>query len=489
VIDADGHMMDFMPAIFDELEQVGGGRVVDRFRKLLTEGDRHDLWSSDLVGFGNPTWYRLSWEERRRRREFRPAFWGHPVRNTQDLATSMLPGLLYERLQELGFDFVVTYPGFGLCFPHLEDEELRRASCRAINIHNANQWRPYADRVTPAAVVPMHTPDEAIEELEHAVCELGLKVVLIAGFVERRLQTLAERDPAAAYHARWIDAYGIDSAHDYDPFWSRCEELGVPLTQHSSASMARSWTTHRIPSNYQFHQQGNFADAGAYLCKSLFMGGVTHRFPALNFAFLEGGVGWGCTMYNELMSRWKKRNKSAVRQYDPQQLDTETLTAILNAKGPKEVARFGIDAYLGQVYRSPETDDTMDDFVALPVDTPQAVSDLFAPRFFFGCEADDVLVPFVLSRTQAEDARVHPILGSDIGHWDIPDMTGVLPEAYELVQDGDVTPGEFEEFVFLNAVRLYTRANPSFFDGTAIEGAVAAALDREQAVPEPQQVR
>ena len=32
---------------------------------------------------------------------------------------------------------------------------------------------------------------------------------------------------------------------------------------------------------------------GEAVCKALFMGGVTRRFPALKFAFLEGGVGWG----------------------------------------------------------------------------------------------------------------------------------------------------------------------------------------------------
>ena len=31
--------------------------------------------------------------------------------------------------------------------------------------------------MTPAAVVPMHTPEEAIEEATYAVRELGLKVV------------------------------------------------------------------------------------------------------------------------------------------------------------------------------------------------------------------------------------------------------------------------------------------------------------------------
>src|ERR1700683_2736065 len=34
----------------------------------------------------------------------------------------------------------------------------------------------------------------------------------------------------------------------------------------------------------------------------------TRRFPSLKFAFLEGGVGWGCSLYNDLIGHWAKRN-------------------------------------------------------------------------------------------------------------------------------------------------------------------------------------
>ena len=33
-----------------------------------------------------------------------------------------------------------------------------------------------------------------------------------------------------------------------------------------------------------------FASAGEAMAKALFFGGVTRRFPELNFAFLEGGI-------------------------------------------------------------------------------------------------------------------------------------------------------------------------------------------------------
>ena len=39
---------------------------------------------------------------------------------------------------------------------------------------------------------------------------------------------------------------------------------------------------------------GSFRDKMYQLCKSLYFGGVTRRFPTLNLAFLECGVAWAC---------------------------------------------------------------------------------------------------------------------------------------------------------------------------------------------------
>ena len=51
-------------------------------------------------------------------------------------------------------------------------------AARAYNIVTAEYFRPFADRMTPAAIIPMHSPGEAIEELEFAVKQLGYKVAM-----------------------------------------------------------------------------------------------------------------------------------------------------------------------------------------------------------------------------------------------------------------------------------------------------------------------
>src|SRR5260370_17097282 len=78
----------------------------------------------------------------------------------------MMPPLLYERLDEIGSDFAIIYPTAGLRLPRIVDDETRRAVIRAYNIVSAGYFKDLSDRMTPAAIIPMHPPDEAAPQLE-----------------------------------------------------------------------------------------------------------------------------------------------------------------------------------------------------------------------------------------------------------------------------------------------------------------------------------
>src|SRR5437773_1640561 len=97
------------------------------------------------------------------------------------------------RLDDFGIDFALLYTSLGLFHIANPDEELRRAIARAVNHMNAEMFRPYAHRVAPAAVVPVHTPEEAIEEATYAVRELGMKVIMIANHVRRPVPAFARQ--------------------------------------------------------------------------------------------------------------------------------------------------------------------------------------------------------------------------------------------------------------------------------------------------------
>ena len=70
-------------------------------------------------------------------------------------------------------------------------------------------------------------------------------------------------------------------------------------------------------SRYMYNHIGNFASSADAFAKALFFGGVTHRFPTLNFAFLECGVSWGVQLLCDLIDRWQKRGGANIERLDP----------------------------------------------------------------------------------------------------------------------------------------------------------------------------
>src|SRR5579884_4260465 len=132
VIDIDGHTAEYFPALATYLDEEG----VD-----LDSPDLRHLLPAHLGPAAN--WHDLDPAERARRRVSRPPWWGSPAENTLDLATALFPGLLYERLDELGIDVSVVYPSVGLIFLHLWEEQLRRGACRALNRYNRDAFSGY----------------------------------------------------------------------------------------------------------------------------------------------------------------------------------------------------------------------------------------------------------------------------------------------------------------------------------------------------------
>src|SRR5579864_4481531 len=246
VIDADGHWIEWGPVFHEQLRKVGGDIAVEGFSRVA--GGTADVLSMTV-------------EERRRRRISQEAFWQHPEKNTRDRATAMFPGLLYERLDELGLDFAVIYPTNGLRVPRVGDGERRRAACHAYNIVTAEYFDKYRDRMTPAAI--------------------------FGSLMDRPIEAADKADGEAARFAVYADVIGLDSEFDYDAVWAKCLELGIAPSFHSGARRAGLRLS---PSNFVYNHIGHFAAANHAACKAMFLGGVTRRFPGLNISFLEAGL-------------------------------------------------------------------------------------------------------------------------------------------------------------------------------------------------------
>src|SRR5437773_293974 len=358
IVDGDGHWVEFDPVFAERMRKVGGDKAADGF--LAAMQTTRDALS-------------MSVDERRRRRIGQPGFWSRQAENTLDRATAMMPRLLYERMPEIGSDFAVIYPTAGLRVPRITDDATRRAVVRAHNIVTAEYFHDLSDRMTPAAIIPMHTPDKAI-----------------------------------------------------------------------------------------------------------FLGGVTRRFPALRFAFLEGGVGWACQLFGDLIEHWERRNRKALEHMDPRKLDRALLMNLAEKYGDPDVA-----AALRERDGWPDNDPDLtggiadlDDFSACQITRKEDWVDLYAKPFYFGCEADDRTNAWAFSRNNPFGSKLNAIYSSDIGHFDVIDMRHPLPEAYELVEDGFITKENFRDFTFANSVHLWGTQNPRFFEGTTVAKAAAEELAR-----------
>ena len=462
IIDADGHWLEYGPVMGEEFRRIGGEAAAEAW-----------AMASQRV----PNALKMSLAERRRRRVGQEAFWSSPCENVLDRATAMLPRLMYERLDDLGIDFSVVYPTAGLSFHRMQDTRQRRAICRAYNVFTADQFRGLADRVIPAAIIPMYTPEEALEELEFAVTQLGYKVVMVGGMMRRRVPALEEEHPDASKFVEWYDVIGLDSPYDYDVVWAKCRELRVAPSFHNGA---RSILLRNSPSNFCYNHIGHFASAGHAVAKALFFGGVTRRFPDLNFAFLEGGVGWACMLYADLIGHWEKRNRQAIERTNPGTLDVRALLALAEKYGRAAVVEAvrrgeGLEGDTNSALTGGIED--LDDYFRCKIERKEDIRDLFVPRFYFGCEADDPVNGWAFNRkSNPLGARLNAVFSSDIGHFDVPDMAEVVPEAYELVEHGLMNADDFRDFVFTNAVRFWGEVNPDFFRGTVVEKAAAHVL-------------
>src|SRR5207249_589336 len=277
----------------------------------------------------------------------------------------------------LGIDFSVVYPTAGLSYHRMQDTRLRRAICRAYNVFTADQFRDLSDRIIPAAIIPMYTPDEAIEEIEFAVRQLGYKVIMVGGLMRRPVPALAEERPDAASLVEWYDVIGP---------WERGTGQAIQSTRPTALDRAK------------------------------------------------------------LLELARKYGRDGM---------TERL-----ARGEGLEADPGLTGGVEDV----------DDYFRCKIGRKDDIRELFVPRFYFGCEADDPINAWAFNRqANPMGARLNALFSSDIGHFDVPDMAEVVPEAYELVEHGLLTDDDFRDFMFANAVRFWGEVNPDFFRGTVVE--------------------
>ncbi len=464
IIDADGHFVEIGPVLDEQLlayiEEAGGHRM----RDLYLSGRIKPFDTSIVLSGRDDPSVREFWRPM-------PSWWGWQTKNTYDRATAHLPKLMYERLDELGIDFMLVYPSTVLGLLDIEDPELAGALSHAANRWLASIFAPYKDRMAVGGIIPMITPQVAIAAAEDAVKGAGLKTAIMASYVRRYLG----EKPAHGPRAHRLDTYGIDSEYDYDPFWAKCIDLGLAPLVHGSHQRER---VTRSVSSYVYNHIGGLATAHESLAKSLFLGGVTRRFPELKLGFLEGGVSWACALYADLIGHWSKRNGEAIHDLDPDRLDVDALMGFVQQYGDEKVLG-SLDTIRSHFAKPAARPAELDEFSRAVIGKVEDIRDLFVPNFYFGCEADDPLVAWAFAdKVNPMGAKMKAMIGSDISHWDVVDMTEPVEEAWEMVEHGRITEDNFRDFTFTNPVTLHGGMNPKFFEGTVVERAAAELLGK-----------
>jgi hypothetical protein len=180
---------------------------------------------------------------------------------------SLREDLFCEERADQGWDYSILLPGNTLGALAVRDPGKRGTLQRAINHYHADVWHRYRAHVTPVAGIPLHSPQAGVAHLEFAIKRLQLKAIYLSGAPQRL-------------------AAG-DTPPDYDPFWSRVVELGVPVLLDCPGT----------------------APALEVFASALFFGQVTRRFPRLRVGLLDGGSGWRAPVCTAMASSLESRDR------------------------------------------------------------------------------------------------------------------------------------------------------------------------------------
>jgi predicted TIM-barrel fold metal-dependent hydrolase len=199
---------------------------------------------------------------------------------------SEVPQAAYEpaaRLQAMdadGIEASVLYPTVagiaGETFGRITDGELELACVQAYNDWLIDEWAAASPRFIPQCIVPIWPPEATVSEIRRAVGRGHRGVVF----------------PSVPMELREVPHV---NEPDYDPVWSICEELGVPLCLHAGASQAIQVP---VPAGFSTARAAAFQSvtrqaSSISILVHLLISRILMRHPSLKVVFSESSLSWG----------------------------------------------------------------------------------------------------------------------------------------------------------------------------------------------------
>jgi uncharacterized protein len=217
-------------------------------------------------------------------------------------ALAFIPSERLKAMDAAGIDYSVLYPTVaglaGEAFGRLQDPELELACAKAYNDWLIEEWASVSDRFIPQCIVPIWPAEAAVDEIKRAVAK-GHRGVIF---------------PSLPMHLRDVPHV---SGPEYDPVWSVCEELQVPICLHAGASPDLQSPT---PPNLAPALAGAL-DAVTKPVSSVFVisllsfSRVLLRHPKLRMVMAESALSWGM-LYLEWADHQFEHDRLAREGYD-----------------------------------------------------------------------------------------------------------------------------------------------------------------------------
>jgi predicted TIM-barrel fold metal-dependent hydrolase len=173
-----------------------------------------------------------------------------------------------------GIDAEVIFPNKGLAMWATPDAEFAMAQCRVWNDWAWEFYGPHNDTMSPMAAVATGDIPGTLAEIERTA-KMGFRGLTLPC------------KPVYGGHDVDDPNYNLPM---YDPMWALIEEVDLPITFHISTGRdpRASKGMGGAVINYVSHSLTPTVEPMANMCAS----GLLERFPNLQFALIECGIGW-----------------------------------------------------------------------------------------------------------------------------------------------------------------------------------------------------
>jgi hypothetical protein len=252
-IDCDVHpMVPSLRALTPYMDAFWADQVVERGMTTL---------DSQSWPIGSPKTIRADW------------------RDAAGRGAATVEALRAQALEPFGADLAILNPLYGVQL--VFNEDMCGAFTRALNDWTRAEWLDRDDRLRASIVLPMHTPEQAVAEIERLAPDRR--------FVQALALVMGE---IPLGRRQWW------------PVFEACVRHGLPLGIHAGSAYRHpqtsvGWTSWYFE-EYAANQQG-FQSTLA----SLITEGALGKFPALKVVLLESGVSWLPAFLWRLTKVWK----------------------------------------------------------------------------------------------------------------------------------------------------------------------------------------